>query len=63
MNTGSPAPANPQLIEKASQHEQRAKLLKKIENERNSKALLYVTGDRPGMETQIGQDVIAVEFH
>jgi hypothetical protein len=30
---------------------------KKIEQERNSKLLLYVTGDKPGMETQISPEV------
>jgi hypothetical protein len=30
---------------------------RKIEEERNSKLLVYVTGDKPGMETQISQDV------
>ncbi len=37
-------------------HVSRAKLLKKIERARNSKAILYVTGDRPGWETQIAAD-------
>lgn len=32
-------------------------ILKKIEQRRNSKAILYVTGDRPGLETQIHQEV------
>lgn len=31
----------------------RLEILKKIEKRRNSKAILYVTGDRPGLETQI----------
>ena len=35
----------------------RLELLKKIENRRSSKAILYVTGDRPGLETQIHQEV------
>lgn len=34
----------------------RQKLLEKLENSRDSKALLYVTGDRPGWETQISSD-------
>ena len=37
---------------------ERAELLRRIEGERSSRALLYVTGDRSGLETQIGQDVI-----
>ena len=37
---------------------ERAELLRRIEDERSSRALLYVTGDRRGLETQIGQDVI-----
>ncbi len=38
-------------------HERR-KLLRRIEQVRESKAILYVTGDRRGLETQIGQDII-----
>lgn len=33
-------------------------ILEKIEAERKSKAILYVTGDRPGMETQISPEII-----
>ena len=36
----------------------RQALLRQIEQVRASKAILYVTGDRQGLETQIGQDVI-----
>lgn len=36
---------------------ERINILKKIEKRRNSRAILYVTGDRPGMETQIHDDV------
>lgn len=39
-------------------HAARLPLLQQIETERQSRAILYVTGSRPGMETQIGQDVI-----
>lgn len=35
----------------------RLKFYQKIESERNSKVIAYVTGDRPGMEAQIGSDV------
>jgi hypothetical protein len=35
----------------------RIEILKKIEQRRNSKTILYVTGDRPGLETQIHQEV------
>lgn len=35
---------------------QRAALYKKIEEERQSKLLVYITGDRPGMETQISPE-------
>lgn len=34
----------------------RKKFYEKIEHERNSKVIAYVTGDRPGMEAQIGAD-------
>lgn len=34
----------------------RIELLKKIEKRRKSRVLLYVTGDRPGLETQIHQE-------
>lgn len=33
-------------------------LLQEVERERQSKVILYVTGDRQGLETKIGQDVI-----
>ena len=52
-----PQPAKPQLSTTASGHEDRKAILEKIGEERGSKALLYVTGDRPAMETQIGPDV------
>lgn len=37
---------------------ERKSILEKIEAERGSKVLLYVTGDRPGMETQISPEII-----
>jgi hypothetical protein len=37
---------------------ERKALLEKIEANRNSKAILYVTGDRRGLETQISGDII-----
>ena len=40
------------------QIEIRASLLREVEEQRNSKVILYVTGDRQGLETRIGQDVI-----
>lgn len=39
-------------------YQERKAILAKIEAERDSKALLYVTGDRPGMETQISPEII-----
>lgn len=41
-----------------SETDKRKILLRQIEKERQSKAILYVTGDRRGLETKIGQDVI-----
>lgn len=41
-----------------SEIEKRRELLQQIESHRNTKAVLYVTGDRQGLETMIGQDVI-----
>lgn len=38
--------------------DERKDLLRRIEEERSSKAILYVTGDRQGLQTQIGQDII-----
>lgn len=38
-------------------YDQRKEFYKKIEQEHNSKVIAYVTGDRPGMEAQIGADV------
>ncbi len=36
----------------------RIKFYESIENKRNSKLLVYVTGDRPGFETQIHPEVL-----
>ena len=41
-----------------SETDNRKKLLRQIENERESKAILYVTGDRQGLGAKIGSDVI-----
>lgn len=38
--------------------DKRLPILQEIEKERKSKAILYVTGDRPGMETQISPDSV-----
>src|SRR6185312_13971029 len=40
-----------------SSYSTRIPLFKKIEQRRNSRVLLYVTGDRQGMETQIHPEV------
>src|ERR1700694_803098 len=37
-------------------YSERIDLLKEIEHRRKSRVLLYVTGDRPGLETQIHQE-------
>ena len=37
-------------------YQQRKQFYEKIEKERKSKVIAYVTGDRPGMETVIGAD-------
>jgi hypothetical protein len=37
----------------------RVKLIKKLERIRNTKVLLYITGDRPGWETQVHQEVLS----
>ena len=39
-------------------YNERVKLYKELENEFESKAIIYVTGDRPNMQAQIGADVI-----
>ena len=39
-------------------YEQRRALYSDLENRLNSKLLVYITSDKPGFETQIGQDVI-----
>ncbi len=41
-----------------SEEARRKRLLKEVGKERDSNVILYVTGDRQGLETQIGQDVI-----
>jgi hypothetical protein len=38
--------------------ENRLPLYQKLEEERQSKLLVYITGDKPGMETQVAQDTI-----
>jgi len=40
----------------------RMELIKKIEKKRNSRLLIYITGDRRGLETKIGMDVFPM-FH
>ncbi len=35
----------------------RLQLYKEIENERNSKLLVFITGDRPNLETQISSEM------
>lgn len=44
-------------------HAQRMKLLKKLEAARGSKVVVYVTGDRPGLETQIHPETIDLLVH
>lgn len=41
-------------------YQDRVELYKKIEEMRDSKVVAYVTGDRPGMESQISTDVIDI---
>ena len=41
-----------------SNFDTRKKLLRSVEKDRDSVALLYVTGDRRGLETKIGNDII-----
>ena len=45
------------ITEEKAMYSDRKKFYKKIERERNSKVIAYVTGDRPGMETQISAEV------
>lgn len=56
-NVASPQPVQPVTSQTDSGHEERKAILEEIGKARNSKVLLYVTGDRPAMETQIGPDV------
>ena len=39
-------------------YKDRINLYKELERQRESKLLVYITGDRPGLETQIAQDAI-----
>ncbi len=41
-----------------SPYDKRLDLYRKIEQDRKSRVLCYVTGDRPGMETQVSQEVL-----
>ena len=38
-------------------------LIKKIEEERDSRVIVYITGDRQQMETRIGMDVFPMFHH
>jgi serine dehydrogenase proteinase len=57
MHVPSPPAGNPPIVGTESGHVERLAILESIGKSRSSDALLYVTGDRPGMETQIGPDV------
>jgi hypothetical protein len=46
----------------SSNRSKRMELIKAIEKERNSKLLVYITGDRRGLETRIATDVFPI-FH
>lgn len=46
------------IVAQPGGYDVRKDILKRIEEERGSKALLFVTGDRPGLETSIAGDVI-----
>jgi len=39
-------------------YQERVALYKEIEKSRNSRVVAFVTGDRPGMQTQISNDVV-----
>lgn len=56
-NVGQPQPAQPPVSQTDSAHDERKAILEEIGKARDSKVLLYVTSDRPSMETQIGPDV------
>lgn len=43
-----------------SNYEDRKALFEKIEQDRGSRVLLYVTGDRPGMETQVSPEIVDI---
>ncbi len=45
-----------------STHADRVKIIKKIEEIRSSKVLVYFTGDRQGRETQIAEDIVPLMF-
>lgn len=42
---------------------ERKKLLQELETSRSSRVLLYVTGDRVQLETQIGKDALELLVH
>ena len=41
----------------------RKSLYEKLEKERSSKIIVYITGDRPGLEAQIAPDVLDLFAH
>lgn len=59
---------NKKSISKPTKSSERLELIKQIEQERNSKVICYITGDResnvPGIsiKTQIGEDIIPILF-
>lgn len=53
-----PAASTIDVSKTESNQDSRAAILAEIGKQRNSKAILFVTGDRPGMETQISPDVV-----
>ncbi|WP_208764507.1 SDH family Clp fold serine proteinase [Leisingera aquaemixtae] len=54
---GAQQPVALPVSQTESAHEERREILSQIAAARDSKVLLYVTSDRPAMETQIGPDV------
>lgn len=57
MNQPNAGGAQLPLSQTDSAHDERKAILSEIGKARDSKVLLYVTSDRPSMETQIGPDV------
>ena len=53
-----PQPVSQTVVPMAKGYRERRRMLQELERARGSKTILYVTGDRPGWQTQISTEVV-----